>query len=115
MFGKTDDLPKFPDGRLIPTSPQMQARLEVYGTAQQLKEAGMPGDEALELSLNAYKGANLAVETKRNVIKGLKKNEQMLGGRRSSHEGVAEGGGKDLSGAEVIQEVARRHGHEIHD
>lgn len=110
VFGKTDDLPKFPDGRLIPTSPQMKARLEVYGTAQQLKEAGMPGDEALELSLNAYKGANLGVETKRNVIKDLKKREQTLSGKRVSHE-VAETG--DLTGPQILQAVARKHGVEL--
>lgn len=110
VFGKTDDLPKFPDGRLIPTSPQMKARLEVYGKAQQLKEAGISGDEALEFSLNAYKGANLSVETKRNVIKDLKKREQTLGGRRVSHEVVEAG---KLTGPQVLQAVARKHGVEL--
>ncbi len=107
VFGKTDDLPKFPDGRFIPTSPQMKARLEVYERAEQLKEAGMPGDKALELSLNAYKGANLSVETKRNVIKDLKKREQTLGGKRVSHEVEAT---NDLTGPQILQAVARKHG-----
>lgn len=110
VFGKTDDLPKFPDGRLIPTSPQMKARLEVYERAEQLKEAGMPGDEALELSLNAYKGANLSVETKRNVIKDLKKREETLSGKRVSHEVAATG---DLTGPQILQAVARKHGREL--
>lgn len=110
IFGKTDDLPKFPDGRFIPTSPQMKARLDVYSTAEQLKEAGMPGDKALELSMNAYKGANLSVETKRNVIKDLKKREQTLGGKRVSHE-VAETG--NLTGPQILQAVAKKHGVEL--
>lgn len=110
VFGKTDDLPKFPDGRYISTSPQMRARLEVYGMAEQLKEAGMPGDKALEFSLNAYKGAHLTVETKRNVIKDLKKREQTLGGKRVSHEVATTG---DLTGPQILQAVARKHGREL--
>lgn len=108
VFGKFDNLPRFPhNGELIPTSPQMKARLEVYGRARQLKEAGIPGDEALELSMNAYMGANLKVETQRNVIKGLKEREQTLGGKRVSHKATE---AANLTGPEVIAEVKRRHG-----
>lgn len=107
VFGKTADLPTFPDGRVIPTSPQMKARNEVFGMAQQLKEAGIPGDKALEFSYNAYKGANLAVETQRNVIKGLKKREQTLGGKRVSHKATE---AANLTGPETIAAVKRRHG-----
>ena len=108
VFGKTDDLPKFPhNGEVIPTSPQMKARLEVYGMAQQLKETGMSGAKALEFSLNAYKGANLKVETQRNVIKDLKKREQTLGGKRVSHEATE---AANLTGPETVAEVKRRHG-----
>lgn len=114
VFGKTDNLPTFPDGRIIPTSPQMKARNEVWGMAMQLKEAGMPNDQALEVSLNAYKGQHLATQTKRNVIKELKKNEQRLGGKRTSHE-TSNGNGEPLSGPDLIQEVARRHGFEMPD
>lgn len=112
VFGKTEELPRFPDGRIVPTSPQMKARNEVFENATQLKQAGMPGDKALELSLNAYKGAHLATEIGRKTIRDLKLREQKLGGKRTSHE-VGGGVGKELSGPEAIVEVARRHGHEI--
>lgn len=107
IFGKTDNLPKFPDGRIDPTSPQMKARLEVWGRADQLRAGGMDSDEALSLSLNAYIGSNLKTEAKRSVIKGLKKQEKILRGKSSSHE-VADL--SNLSGADVIAEVKRRHG-----
>ena len=112
VFGKTEDLPTFPDGRPIPTSPQMKARVEVWDMAVQLREAGIPNDKALEFSFNAYKGAHLATETKRNVIKGLKKQEQKLGGKRVSHEASSKG---DLTGPQVLQAVARKHGQEMPD
>ena len=107
IFGKTDDLPKFPDGRIDPTSPQMKARLEVWGRADQLRANGMDGDEALSLCLNAYIGSNLKTEAKRSVIKGLKKQEKILRGKSTSHEITDT---SNLSGADVIAEVKRRHG-----
>ena len=108
VFGKTDDLPKFPhNGQVIPTSPQMKARLEVYNNATQLKKAGMSGAKALDFSMNAFIGANLKVETQRNVIKDLKKREQTLGGKRVSHEATE---AANLTGPETVAEVKRRHG-----
>jgi len=108
VFGKTEDLPRFPhNGEIIPTSPQMKARLEVYSNAMLLKEAGMSGKAALDFSLNAYKGANLKIETKRSVIKELKKREQTLSGKRVSHETTE---AANLTGPEVIAEVKRSYG-----
>lgn len=108
VFGKTDNLPKFPhNGEFVPNSPQMKARLEVFGNAERLKEAGMSGAKALEFSLNAYKGANLKVETQRNVIKELKKREQMLGGKRVSHEATE---ATNLTGADTVAAVKREWG-----
>lgn len=109
VFGKTDELPKFPDGRLIPTSPQMKARNEVWNLAMQLNGKGMDFDNALSVSLNAYKGKNLSQVVKRNVIKDLKKNEQRLSGKRTSHESQAQ----ITNGADIIRAVARKHGRDI--
>ena len=109
VFGKTEDLPKFPDGRIVPNSPQMKARNEVWDVATRLQDAGMDFDTAMSVSLNAFKGKNLATEVKRNIIKGLKKNESKLSGKRTTHESSK----VPMSGADVIREVARKHGKEI--
>ena len=55
VFGKTDELPKFPDGKLILTSPQMKARNEVWDLADLLRRSGMDFDKAMSVSLNSYK------------------------------------------------------------
>ena len=109
VFGKTEDLPKFPDGSIIPSSPQMKARSQVWETAWLLKEAGMDFDKAMSISLNSYKGENLKKEIHKKVIKDLKNKEKRLGGKRTSHETVTE----SLSGPDVIRQVARKHGKEI--
>lgn len=109
VFGKTDELPKFPDERLVPNSPQLKARTEVWDVAMSLKQTGMNFDKALKVSLDAYKGKNLANEVKRSVIKGLRKNETRLSGKHTSHES------HNVSdyGPDVIREIARRAGRDI--
>lgn len=110
IFGKTQTLPKFPDGRVVPNSPQVKARQEVWDLACRLNSTGIDWDESLELSFSSYKGKNLANDVKRNYIKDLKKNEQRLTGKPIRHEAssnVVE------RGADVVREVARKHGREI--
>jgi hypothetical protein len=109
VFGKTGEMPKFPGGKIIPTSPQMKARQEVWDVAALLHKSGMDFDKAMSVSLNAYKGKNLSKDVKRSIIKDLKKNEKKLSGKHTSHESanVAE------YGPDVIREIARRAGRDI--
>lgn len=109
VFGQTDKLPKLPDGRIIPTSPAMKARIEVFDLAARLNASGMTFDDAMSVSLNAFKGKNLATDVKRNVIKELKKNETRLSGKRTSHESTQE----LKSGVDVIKAIAQKHGRDI--
>jgi hypothetical protein len=109
IFGKTEELPKLPDGRIIPTSPQMKARSEVWELAYRLKGTGLDFDDAMSVALNSYKGKNLTKDVQRKVIKDLKKNEKRLGGKRTTHEST-----KELTnGPDIIREVARKAGKEI--
>ena len=109
VFGKTDKLPKFPGGKLIPTSPQLKARNEVWDLASLLNKSGMDFDKAMSVSLDAYKGKNLVKDVKRNVIKDLKKSEKRLSGKHTSHESAS----VIEYGPDVVREVARRAGREI--
>lgn len=107
IFGTFDKLLRFPDGRIVPSSPQCKARNEVWGLASDLHEkAGMDFEQALSTSLDAFKGRNLVKDVKRNLIKDLKKSEKRLSPKHSSHEQVKTG----LSGADVIREVQKKHG-----
>lgn len=114
VFGKTETLPVFPagpnKGQLVPNSPAMKARIEVWGLAYDLhSKAGMDFDNAMSVSLNAYKGKNLAKDVKRNTIKDLKDREKKLSGKHTGHESTS----TVLSGPDVIREVARRAGKDI--
>lgn len=106
VFGKTTDLPKFPDGRLIPNSPQLKARSEVWETAQNLQNAGLDFDAAMETAMDAYKGKHLATEMQRNTIKALKSRETKLSGKFTRHESTK----VPEYGPDVVNEILRRHG-----
>ena len=90
IFGKTDELPRFPSGRLagqlIPTSPAMKARLEVLRYADAFRGRGANIDNAMANALATYKGLHLSKEAERNTIKNLKKHEQKLSGARVGRE-----------------------------
>lgn len=111
IFGTFETLPRFPhNGQIIPNSPEAKARNEVWVLAYDLSEkAGVEFEEALTISLNAFKGKHLEKDVQRKVVKDLKKSEKRLSPKHSSHEANKSG----LSGPDVIRQVAAQHGVEI--
>ena len=106
VFGVTEKLPKFPDGRVVPNSPQMKARQEVWDVGTKLFNSGVDFDTAMSIAIDAYKGKNLGKTIERNVIKDLKKREKKLSGKRVNHEStkMAE------SGPELIKKILEDRG-----
>ena len=90
VFGKTDELPRFPSGRLagqlIPTSPEMKARMEVLRYADSFIGSGADVDDAMAKALATYKGLHLEKESHRKVIRDLKNHEVKLSGARTGKE-----------------------------
>jgi hypothetical protein len=78
IFGKTKELKKFPDGSLVPVTPEYKARSQVWDDALMLYNAGLPFDRALKKAFFAYKGENLEKNVSRKIIKDLKNNEERL-------------------------------------
>jgi len=84
VFGKTDDLPKFPDGELIPSSPAFQARSKVYDVAMGFLRIGFSKDihSAMKEAISWYKGSNLEKDVERKYIKRLRAGEKRLSAKR---------------------------------
>lgn len=82
-FGKTADMPRFPDGRIVPIGPSYDARSKVWGMAVKLRKAGTTFDEAMGEALQWYKGASTEKKTREKVVKDLKKRETKLTPKRS--------------------------------
>ena len=90
VFGKTDELSRFPSGRLkgqlIPTSPEMKARNEVLSYADAFMSKGANIDNAMANALATYKGLHLEKESQRKAVRDLKKHETKLSGARVAKE-----------------------------
>jgi len=114
IFGKTDELPRFPagqrKGQIIPTSPQFKARSEVFDNANLLMSAGQSVEEAMNLALMAYKGKHLAADIKRDMVKDLKRSEKKVSARRSGKETVKTYVDEDDRREDVVKEIARKAG-----
>lgn len=78
VFGTTKDLPKFPNGKLISTSPEYKARAEVIKDAITFYQAGEKWNEALNSALDTYKGRYLEKDIEKRLIKKLKGEQKKL-------------------------------------
>lgn len=111
VFGTYDKLPRWPhNNQIIPNSPAAIARNKVWGLAYDLTtKAGIPFDNALNISVNAYKGENLAKDVERNLVRDLKANEKRLTAKHTSHESVK----TNMTGVDIIRSVGKKHGVDI--
>jgi hypothetical protein len=113
-FGETAKLPKFPDGRYIPSSPQMKARVEVWGNAHQLAGAlQVPWERAMKMAVNLYKGEHGDAHAKHAVIKDIKNNAKRLTAKRSSKQTEQVYESEDDRRADVVRQAARGMGVEL--
>ena len=114
IFGKTEELLRYPagpkKGHIVPTSPAMVARIEVWDKAVPFIEKGIPVKDAMDIALTWYKGANLEKDVQRNMIKDLKKHEKKLSAKRSGKETVKTYESEEERQAEVVREAARKAG-----
>jgi hypothetical protein len=114
IFGKTEELLTYPAGKLkgqvVPTSPAMKARTEVWEKAYPFIEKGIPVKDAMSIALTWYKGKNLEQDVRHNVIKDLKKHESKLSAKRSGKETVKTYENEEERKEDVVREAARRAG-----
>jgi len=114
VFGKTDELPKFPagpkKGQFIPTSPAYKARSEVIEIAYKLMQAGTPVKDAMSNALTWYKGKHLDKDVERKYIEKLKRNEKKLSAKRQGKETQKTYENEEDRGADVVRGLARKAG-----
>ena len=82
-FGKTETLPKFPDGRYVPTNEKFKARDQVWQKAIAFSKLGSSFGEALKDALRWYRGGVSEKKIHRKLVSDLKNNEKRLTAKRS--------------------------------
>lgn len=110
-FGKTEELPTFPNGKLVPTSPQYQARQGVWSKAGDFhSKLGIPFKDAFKDALQWYKGGNMEKDVERKVLKRLRSNEDkvMPEKKRKHIEKQYENSADEK--ADIVRQVAQQAG-----
>jgi len=114
IFGKTEELLKFPagprKGQFVPTSPSFKARSDVWERAKAFMSTGETLSAAMDNALTWYKGKYLEKDIHRSVLKDLKKHERKLSAKRTGKETQKQYKDEDERKADVVREAARRAG-----
>ena len=112
VFGKTDDLPKFPNGEFIKSSPAFKARSDVYDVAMMFLQSGKSQDmtDAMKSAISWYKGKTLEKDIERKLIKNLKKGEKRLSARRTAKDVAKTYDHPDDEKADIVKGIARKVG-----
>lgn len=110
VFGKTDQLPRFPNGGLVPTSPQFKAREEVFGKAHQFHEKlDMPWENAVRDAIKLLNG-NSEKEAGRKLVRQLKEQSKNLSPKRTKKSVEKQYRDEDEEKADVVRQIAREAG-----
>jgi len=114
VFGKTEDLPRVPDGsgRLVPTDPAFKAREEVWNRAVRLSKADekLSFKDALTESLEIYEGKNYKSRVKDDVIKAIKNKSEQVTPRKSRKNVVKTYESEDDRKRAVVDAAAEKAG-----
>lgn len=112
IFGKTDDLPKFPNGKFIESSPAFKARSDVFDVAMMFLQSGKSQNmaDAMKSALSWYKGMNLEKDVERKLIKSLKKGEKRLSARRTAKDVAKTYDHPDDEKADIVKGIAQKVG-----
>lgn len=112
IFGKTESLPKFPNGEFIESSPAFKARSDVYDVAMMFLQTGKSQNmtNAMKDALSWYKGKNLEKDLERKLIKNLKKGEKRLSAKRTAKDVAKTYDHPDDEKADIVKGIAKKVG-----
>jgi hypothetical protein len=115
VFGKTEELPVFPNGtpqagQPIPYGPAYEARSAVFGMAVKLNNSGLSIEDSLGEALSWYKGKNLHKDVQNKLVRDLKNNESRLSAKRTQKNTARTYANPAEERAQVVLDAARNAG-----
>lgn len=112
-IGITNELPKYPNGDLVQTSPEFKARDKVYTRAINLTKLGMSFRDAMDDSFQWYRGGLVEQELEGNILKKIKKNEKRLSPKGTGKQMTTKYSSERERRAAIVNDIARKHGSEL--
>lgn len=118
VFGKTEELPTFPEGtpqagEPIPYGPAYEARSAVFGMAAKLNNTGMSVQESLDEAMSWYRGKNMQKEVHNKMVRDLKRNESRLSAKRTQKNTAKVYSDPSEERRAVVLEAARKAGMQV--
>jgi len=115
-LGKTEELPRYPDGRVVRTSPEFKERSQIFDIASGFHESlGMPFNKALENAIQWYKGGGVEGEIEKGLIRKIDKTSKKLSAKRSEKHTVKQYANERERKADVVNQSLKKHGVELHE
>jgi uncharacterized protein YggU (UPF0235/DUF167 family) len=112
-IGTTAELPKYPNGDLVQTSPEFKARDKIYTRAVNLTKFGMSFRDAMNDSFQWYRGGLVEQELEGNILKKIKKNEKRLSPKGTGKKMTTKYASEQERRAAIVNDIARKHGSEL--
>jgi len=115
VFGKTSDLPRFPEGtplagQVVPAGPAFEARSAVWDKAKVFYQLGGDWNGAMQDAYNWYKGKFMDKDIHNKLVRDLKSNEKRLSPKRTSVSTVKKYESESDEKESVVLDAARRAG-----
>lgn len=82
-LGKTEDIPRLPDGAFVPNDPVFRERSKIWDVAQMFYAKGGTFKDSMKNAIQWYKGENVEKDVKKKVIKDLKNQEERVMPKRN--------------------------------
>jgi len=110
VFGKTKELARFPDGRIVPQGLAFEARNEVWQAAIKLFRGSNSKtyafSNALDEAMDMYKGRHLKDDIEQDVVKRIKKKQENLTPKKSRKNVVKTYASEDEKKAAIVRKAA---------
>ena len=108
-----EEMPRYPDGRLVADSPAFQQRKTIFTMTMALHKAGFAFNDALDNSISSFIGKSGAKDAERNVIKKIKKQQGKISPKRSERQTVKKYSSEEERKEDIIKTAYRKAGIEF--
>lgn len=109
LFGKTDQLPRYPDGNFVSEDPAVKKRQEVWNVATMFYSQGGSFKEAMNNAVRWYKGSGVKKELEKEVLTKLEKQQDSVFPKRTTQKMTKTYVSEEERKADIVQSAIDKH------
>lgn len=113
-LGKTDNIPRLPDGSYVTSDPVFKERSRMWDITQAFYANGGTFKQAVDNAIQWYKGGAAEKDVKKKVIKDLKEQEERVMPKRSESKVEKTYANEEERKAAIIKDAVAKYDVELH-